>query len=233
MYDAQIFMLAELKTSLRCRQSADLYTVDPLTAISTLQTIRRIYALRLAAIRLLRSLVINRRFELSYCYLGGDGHIQTAQTVTGRHGHMSCMTVCSWSLLHCCDERAVTLERGPSAHAPWWAVAPLLGRDPQTMCHRCTRPWNWVTDWFEHASPGIALALRRSAQRRLRRGATRSADRAGLGVAEHRPAVAIHGGLCRRRWRPSSARPGGSSPTSSSATRRWCWSGWNCTPSYR
>ena len=50
---------------------------------------------------------------------------------------------------------AVTLEGGTAARAPWWAVAPLL----VAILVRCgTVPMHcWVTDWFERASPGIAL----------------------------------------------------------------------------
>jgi NADH-quinone oxidoreductase subunit M len=50
---------------------------------------------------------------------------------------------------------AVTLAGGASAQPPWWAVAPLLA----AILVRCgTVPAHcWVTDWFEHASPGIAL----------------------------------------------------------------------------
>ena len=50
---------------------------------------------------------------------------------------------------------AVTLEGGTSAQPPWWSVAPLLA----AILVRCgTVPAHcWVTDWFEHASPGIAL----------------------------------------------------------------------------
>ena len=50
---------------------------------------------------------------------------------------------------------AVTLEGGPSAHVPWWAVVPLV----VAILVRCgTVPAHcWVTDWFEHASFGIAL----------------------------------------------------------------------------
>jgi NADH-quinone oxidoreductase subunit M len=50
---------------------------------------------------------------------------------------------------------AVTLAGGPGAQAPWWAAAPLSA----AMLVRCgTVPAHcWVTDWFEHASPGIAL----------------------------------------------------------------------------
>jgi NADH-quinone oxidoreductase subunit M len=50
---------------------------------------------------------------------------------------------------------AVTLEGGASAQPSWWAVAPLLA----AILVRCgTVPAHcWVTDWFEHASPGIAL----------------------------------------------------------------------------
>ncbi len=50
---------------------------------------------------------------------------------------------------------AVTLAGGPSAHVPWWAAVPLL----VAILVRCgTVPAHcWVTDWFEHASPGIAM----------------------------------------------------------------------------
>jgi NADH-quinone oxidoreductase subunit M len=50
---------------------------------------------------------------------------------------------------------AVTLAGGPSARVPWWAAVPLLA----AILVRCgTVPAHcWVTDWFEHASPGIAL----------------------------------------------------------------------------
>ena len=50
---------------------------------------------------------------------------------------------------------AVTREGGPSAPIPWWAAASLLA----AILVRCgTVPAHcWVTDWFEHASPGIAL----------------------------------------------------------------------------
>ena len=50
---------------------------------------------------------------------------------------------------------AVTLEGGASAQPPWWTVTPLLA----AILVRCgTVPAHcWVTDWFEHASPGIAL----------------------------------------------------------------------------
>ena len=41
----------------------------------------------------------------------------------------------------------------------------------------------WVTDWFEHASFGIALLFVLPAERRLRRRPARPADRAGLGPA--------------------------------------------------
>jgi NADH-quinone oxidoreductase subunit M len=50
---------------------------------------------------------------------------------------------------------AVELEGGPSAQVPWWAAVPLLA----AILVRCgTVPAHcWVSDWFEHASPGIAL----------------------------------------------------------------------------
>jgi NADH-quinone oxidoreductase subunit M len=50
---------------------------------------------------------------------------------------------------------AVGLSGGPSKIAPWWATVPLL----LAILVRCgTVPAHcWVTDWFEHASPGIAL----------------------------------------------------------------------------
>jgi NADH-quinone oxidoreductase subunit M len=50
---------------------------------------------------------------------------------------------------------AVSLSGGTAAEPPWWAVAPLL----VAILVRCgTVPAHcWVTDWFEHASPGIAL----------------------------------------------------------------------------
>jgi NADH-quinone oxidoreductase subunit M len=50
---------------------------------------------------------------------------------------------------------AVTWEGGPQTTAPWWAAAPLL----VAVLVRCgTVPAHcWVTDWFEHASLGIAM----------------------------------------------------------------------------
>ncbi len=50
---------------------------------------------------------------------------------------------------------AVGLSGGPSGIAPWWATVPLL----LAILVRCgTVPAHcWVTDWLEHASPGIAL----------------------------------------------------------------------------
>jgi NADH-quinone oxidoreductase subunit M len=50
---------------------------------------------------------------------------------------------------------AVGLSGGPSGIAPWWATVPLL----LAILVRCgTVPAHcWVTDWFEHASPGLAL----------------------------------------------------------------------------
>jgi len=50
---------------------------------------------------------------------------------------------------------AVELSGGRSGIAPWWATVPLL----LAILVRCgTVPAHcWVTDWFEHASPGIAL----------------------------------------------------------------------------
>jgi NADH-quinone oxidoreductase subunit M len=50
---------------------------------------------------------------------------------------------------------AVGLSGGSSKIAPWWATVPLL----LAILVRCgTVPAHcWVTDWFEHASPGIAL----------------------------------------------------------------------------
>ena len=50
---------------------------------------------------------------------------------------------------------AVGLAGGPSGIAPWWAAVPLL----LAILVRCgTVPAHcWVTDWFEHASPGIAM----------------------------------------------------------------------------
>lgn len=50
---------------------------------------------------------------------------------------------------------AVGLSGGPSGIVPWWAATPLL----LAILVRCgTVPAHcWVTDWFEHASPGIAL----------------------------------------------------------------------------
>ncbi len=50
---------------------------------------------------------------------------------------------------------AVGLSGGPSRIAPWWAAVPLL----LAILVRCgTVPAHcWVTDWFEHASFGIAL----------------------------------------------------------------------------
>jgi NADH-quinone oxidoreductase subunit M len=59
----------------------------------------------------------------------------------------ACLLVLGWG--------AVTFEGGPSAHVSWWAVVPLVA----AILVRCgTVPAHcWVTDWFEHASPGIAL----------------------------------------------------------------------------
>ena len=50
---------------------------------------------------------------------------------------------------------AVTLEGGLSAQVPWWSAVPLMA----AILVRCgTVPAHcWVTDWFERASPGIAL----------------------------------------------------------------------------
>jgi NADH-quinone oxidoreductase subunit M len=50
---------------------------------------------------------------------------------------------------------AVDLSGSTSGIAPWWATVPLL----LAIMVRCgTVPAHcWVTDWFEHASPGIAL----------------------------------------------------------------------------
>lgn len=50
---------------------------------------------------------------------------------------------------------AVEFSGGPSGIAPWWATVPLL----LAILVRCgTVPAHcWVTDWFEHASMGIAL----------------------------------------------------------------------------
>ncbi len=50
---------------------------------------------------------------------------------------------------------AVTLEGGPSAEVHWWSAVPLVA----AILVRCgTVPAHcWVTDWFEHASPGITL----------------------------------------------------------------------------
>jgi len=50
---------------------------------------------------------------------------------------------------------AVVLAGGPPGPAPWWATAPLV----LAMLVRCgTVPAHcWMTDWFEHASLGIAL----------------------------------------------------------------------------
>jgi NADH-quinone oxidoreductase subunit M len=52
---------------------------------------------------------------------------------------------------------AVTLAGGPTEQAPWWAAVPLLA----AILVRCgTVPAHcWVTDWFEHASLGIALLV--------------------------------------------------------------------------
>jgi NADH-quinone oxidoreductase subunit M len=50
---------------------------------------------------------------------------------------------------------AVSLSDTTSGIAPWWAIVPLV----LAILIRCgTVPAHcWVTDWFEHASPGIAL----------------------------------------------------------------------------
>jgi NADH-quinone oxidoreductase subunit M len=50
---------------------------------------------------------------------------------------------------------AIELEGHASGPAPWWATVPLLA----AILIRCgTVPAHcWITDWFEHASPGIAL----------------------------------------------------------------------------
>jgi NADH-quinone oxidoreductase subunit M len=49
----------------------------------------------------------------------------------------------------------VEFGRSPAAPAPWWALVPLLA----ALLIRCgTVPAHcWLTDWFEHASLGIAL----------------------------------------------------------------------------
>ena len=62
----------------------------------------------------------------------------------------------------------------------------------------------WVTDWFEHASFGIALLFVIPLGRRLRRRPARPADRAGLGAARHRRWSRCHGRLCRRHGDRSS-----------------------------
>lgn len=50
---------------------------------------------------------------------------------------------------------AVSLNHNPSGRATWWATVPLLA----AILVRCgTVPAHcWLTDWFEHASMGIAL----------------------------------------------------------------------------
>lgn len=50
---------------------------------------------------------------------------------------------------------SVTLARGSTGEVPGWAAVPLL----LAILVRCgTVPAHcWVTDWFEHASPGIAM----------------------------------------------------------------------------
>ena len=91
----------------------------------------------------------------------------------------------------------------------------------------------WVTDWFEHASFGIALLFVTPLT------GVYAAVRLVLPIApdwvlaEHRPGLAGHGGLRRGDGGDPARLRGGSSPTCSSATPRWCWSAWSCTPSSR
>jgi NADH-quinone oxidoreductase subunit M len=50
---------------------------------------------------------------------------------------------------------AVQVSLGPAAIAPWWATAPLLAAI--LVCCGTVPTHCWLTDWFEHASFGIAL----------------------------------------------------------------------------
>ena len=74
----------------------------------------------------------------------------------------------------------------------------------------------WVTDWFEHASLGIALLFVVPLSGVY--AAVRLVLPIGpeLGIAEHRPACHSSRPSMPPAWRSSSAKRGGSSPTSSS-----------------
>ena len=89
------------------------------------------------------------------------------------------------------------VEAGGRATGPaaWWATLPLLADRLVRACVPRDRP-----------------AVRRPAQRRLRRRPAPDAGGAGLGPPEHRPALADHGGL-RRRHGDHPSTPATSSPT--------------------
>ena len=122
-------------------------------------------------------------------------------------------------------------RRPDAAPTAWWATVPLLAGDPRPLRHRAGA---LLGDRLVRARlVRDRAAVRGPAERRVRGRPARAADRAGLGLAQHRPRSRWSRPSMPRGWPSSSARRGGSSPTCSSATPRWCWSGWSCTPTCR
>ena len=118
--------------------------------------------------------------------------------------------------------------RRPTSQAPWWAAIPLLA----AILFRCgTVPAHWwVTDWFEHASLGIALLFA------VPLGGVYAAVRLVLPIGQGWVLQSIglfslFTSLYAAGMATIHATPGGSSRTCFSATRRSCWWGWSCIPS--
>ena len=126
-----------------------------------------------------------------------------------RAAHGACSSAC-WSLGWAAVEAGGHgRRRRPPGGRPsrcWLAILVRCGTVPA----HC-----WVTDWFEHASFGIALLYVTPLSGVYAAVRLVLPIAPGLGPAEHRPALAVHGRLRRRDGDRSSARRGGSSPTSS------------------
>ena len=123
------------------------------------------------------------------------------------------------------------VESAGSMAPPTWATVVLMA----AILVRCgTVPAHcWVTDWFEHTSFGIALLFVTPlagvyAAVRLVLPIAPDWVLQSIGLASLVTAVYAAGmAVIQRETRA------GSSPTFFSATPRWCWSGWSCTPSFR
>ena len=131
-------------------------------------------------------------------------------TAGGPRACMCCTWRCSWCCWSAAGRRSNARWPSPP-HVSFWATVPLLA----AILIRCgTVPVHcWLTDWFEHASLGIALLYVHSAGRRVCRRAAGVADRRRLGAALASGSFRWPPPCTPPAWPPSSAKPGGFSLT--------------------